>query len=163
MELCSKKDQQGRGDGLIKSNNRSGLAYIFHGAKDGGPVKTSFTFIPSEEYTITGAVSEPNPVTNYETAFGMDVSYFENSVVFRQKIRLKTTSTIVKGSLRYMVCNDQKCLLPEIVSFAIPIKCKHSTNPFLRRKTLNTFDTSPIINYGTVSKQKQIRQDNADK
>jgi thiol:disulfide interchange protein DsbD len=89
--------------------------------KDGGPVKTSFSFVPSGDYTIVGTVSEPKPVSKYETAFGMDVSYFENSVVFRQKIRLNAATTVVKGSLKYMVCNDQKCLPPETVSFAIPI------------------------------------------
>lgn len=90
--------------------------------KDGGPVKTSFNFIPSGDYTIVGTVSEPKPVTKYETAFGMDVSYFENGVIFEQRVRLKTAATTVKGSLKYMVCNDQKCLPPETLSFGIPLK-----------------------------------------
>src|SRR3569623_939749 len=31
--------------------------------KDGGPVKTSFTFTPSKEYALIGKTAEPNPVS----------------------------------------------------------------------------------------------------
>jgi len=89
---------------------------------DGGPVKTSFDFISSKDYRILGTVGEPKPITKFETTFNMNVSYFENSVVFRQKVDLKTAHPVIKGKLKYMVCNDQKCLPPEEVGFSIPIK-----------------------------------------
>lgn len=91
--------------------------------KDGGPVKTSFTFVPSQEFDLLGIVNEPKPVTKFEKVFGMDVSYFENSVTFQQKIKWKaTTAIMVKGALKFMVCNDQKCLPPETIGFEIPVK-----------------------------------------
>src|ERR1700692_1587128 len=55
--------------------------------KDGGPIKTSFTFTPSKEYTLVGKTAEPTPVTKFEDAFKMNVSYFEKTVTFQQKIR----------------------------------------------------------------------------
>src|ERR1700749_969759 len=58
--------------------------------KDGGPIKTSFTFAPSKDYSLAGKPSEPTPVTKFEKTFGIDVSYFEKSVTFQQKIKLKT-------------------------------------------------------------------------
>jgi hypothetical protein len=88
---------------------------------DGGPVKTSFTFEPSKQYQLVGKVSEPKPVTKYETVFKMNVSYFENSVIFQQKIKLIAGSPVVKGKLEYMTCNDKKCLPPEEVEFNIPV------------------------------------------
>ena len=51
----------------------------------------------------------------------MDVHYFEKSVVFQQKIRVNKKGFVLKGKLNFMVCNDQKCLPPEDVTFAIPI------------------------------------------
>jgi thiol:disulfide interchange protein DsbD len=52
----------------------------------------------------------------------MDVTYFEKSVVFQQKIKLKSANaTAVKGQLEYMTCNDQKCLPPEDIDFSIPL------------------------------------------
>lgn len=88
----------------------------------GGPVKTSFNFNPSSSYGLTGTTVEPKPLTRYEDSFNMDVSFFENVVIFQQKIALKKQSAAVTGTLTYMTCNDEKCLPPETVNFEIPIK-----------------------------------------
>jgi DsbC/DsbD-like thiol-disulfide interchange protein len=90
--------------------------------KDGGPIKTSFTFNSSSEYSLVGKPTEPTPVTKYEKAFSMNVTYFEKSVTFQQKIKLKSAkASVVKGKLEYMTCNDMKCLPPEDVDFSIPL------------------------------------------
>ncbi|MDB5091613.1 MAG: sugar transporter [Mucilaginibacter sp.] len=90
--------------------------------KDGGPIKTSFTFTPSKEYSLVGKPIQPTPIKKYESTFKMDVTYFEKSVVFQQKIKLKSANaTVVKGQLEYMTCNDQKCLPPEDIDFSIPL------------------------------------------
>ena len=88
---------------------------------DGGPIKTSFTFSHSKDYTLIGKLTEPKSVTKYEPNFKMNVHYFEKSVVFQQKIRVNKKGFVLKGKLNFMVCNDQKCLPPEDVTFAIPI------------------------------------------
>jgi len=92
--------------------------------KDGGPVKTDFVFAKSPEYLLSGKIIEPRPVVKYEKTFEMNVSFFEREATFQQKIKLKNGSkgTNVKGSLSYMVCNDQKCLPPEDLEFNIPVK-----------------------------------------
>ena len=90
--------------------------------KDGGPIKTSFTFTPSKEYSLIGKPIEPKPITKYEKAFTMNVTYFEKSVTFQQKIKLKSpTASVVKGKLEYMTCNDMKCLPPDDLDFSIPL------------------------------------------
>ncbi len=90
--------------------------------KDGGPIKTSFTFTPSKEYSLIGNTSEPAAITKYEKAFSMDVSYFEKSVTFQQKVKLKSpNASVVKGKLEYMTCNDKKCLPPDDIDFSIPL------------------------------------------
>jgi len=90
--------------------------------KEGGPVKTTFTFPVAKEYTLIGKTIEPTPITRNEKVFGMDVSFFEHEVVFQQKVKLKTGQATVKGSLEYMTCNDKQCLPPEIIEFSIPVK-----------------------------------------
>jgi hypothetical protein len=90
---------------------------------DGGPVKTSFSFSASKTYTLIGATQEPKPITQFEKVFGIEIAYFENSVIFQQKVKFKVSGPVtVKGSLTYMTCNDEKCLPPEQVSFAIIVK-----------------------------------------
>ena len=107
---------------LLKATIQDGWHIYSLNVKDGGPIKTSFTFSPSKEYALLGDAIEPVPVTKYEKAFSMNVSYFEKSVVFQQKVRLKTgNETVVKGKLEYMTCNDMKCLPPDDIDFSIPI------------------------------------------
>ena len=90
--------------------------------KDGGPVKTTFTFSPSKEYNVVGKTIEPKAIVKYEPTFKMNVSYFENQVVFQQKVKLTKATTNVKGKVEFMVCNDRECLPPEEIEFSVPIK-----------------------------------------
>jgi DsbC/DsbD-like thiol-disulfide interchange protein len=90
--------------------------------KDGGPIKTSFTFAPSKDYTLIGKPSEPTPITKFEKAFNMNVSYFEETVTFQQKVKLKSpNATVVSGKLEYMTCNDRKCLPPDDLDFSVTV------------------------------------------
>ena len=90
--------------------------------KKGGPIPTSFKFASSKDYVLAGKTSEPKPISHYDKNFATNLTYFENEVVFQQKIKLKSANaTTVKGQLEYMVCNNQKCLPPEDVNFSIPV------------------------------------------
>ncbi|WP_431211047.1 protein-disulfide reductase DsbD domain-containing protein [Puia sp. P3] len=89
--------------------------------KEGGPIPTSFTFDKSADYSLDGKTVEPRPTTRMEKVFGMNVSYFERSVIFQQKVKLKKGSATVTGKLGYMTCNDKECLPPDDVRFSIPI------------------------------------------
>lgn len=107
---------------LIKATIDNGWHIYSSQQKDGGPIKTSFTFTPSKDYALNGLLAEPKPLTKYETTFKMNVSYFEKSVIFQQKIKLKKDQTAIKGTLEYMSCNDHECLPPEDIDFSIPVK-----------------------------------------
>lgn len=90
--------------------------------KDGGPVKTTITFSPSADYSLIGGTTEPKPITRMEKVFNMEVGFFEQSVIFQQKVKLKKGSKVtVNGKLEYMTCNDQKCLPPEDLDFSVPV------------------------------------------
>lgn len=90
--------------------------------KDGGPVKTSFTFTPSKHFTLNGPTLEPKPIVRMEPAFNMEIGFYEHSVIFQQKIKLNAGATTVDGKLEYMTCNDKQCLPPEDITFNIPVK-----------------------------------------
>ena len=88
---------------FLKATIEKGWHIYGLNVKDGGPIKTSFTFAPSKDYSIIGKPSEPAPLTKYEKVFSMNVSYFEKSVVFQQKIKLRSPkASVVKGKLEYM-------------------------------------------------------------
>jgi hypothetical protein len=107
---------------FLKASIGAGWHIYSQNVKDGGPIKTSFTFAKSKDYTLVGKTIEPKPITKFEKAFNMNVSFFENEVIFTQKIKLKSANvTAIKGQLEYMTCNDQKCLPPDDVNFIIPV------------------------------------------
>ena len=107
---------------LIKATIDNGWHIYSQNVKDGGPVKTTFTFTPSKEYALVGKTAEPAPISKYEKVFSMNVGYFEKSVVFQQKIKIQSPkATKVDGKLEFMTCNDSKCLPPDEVEFSIPL------------------------------------------
>jgi hypothetical protein len=107
---------------FIKATIDEGWHVYSQFVKDGGPVKTTIDFTPSKAFTLVGKTIEPQPITRMEKVFGMEVGFFEKSVIFQQKIRLKAKQTTVSGKLEYMTCNDQKCLPPDDIEFSIPVK-----------------------------------------
>lgn len=107
---------------FIKATIDQGWHLYSQFVKDGGPVKTTFTFPSSGTYSLVGSTTEPKAVTKFESTFKMDVSYFEKSVVFQQKVKLKGKTATVKGNVEFMVCDDKQCLPPEQVDFSIPVK-----------------------------------------
>jgi len=91
--------------------------------EEGGPEPTSFKFTPSPDYELVGKVTEsPEPVKAFEKAFNMNIAYFPKRAVFSQKIRLKAPQATVKGTLTFMVCNDEKCLPPDDLDFSLDVK-----------------------------------------
>jgi DsbC/DsbD-like thiol-disulfide interchange protein len=107
---------------FLKATIQDGWHIYSQNVKEGGPIKTSFTFSPSKDYSLDGTTSEPTGLTKYESVFNMNVSYFEKSVVFQQKVKLKSANvSVIKGKLEYMTCNDKKCLPPEDLDFAVDL------------------------------------------
>jgi DsbC/DsbD-like thiol-disulfide interchange protein len=105
---------------FLRATIQDGWHIYSQDVKDGGPIKTSFTFDPSKDYLPVGKTTEPTPISKYETVFSMNVGYFEKTVTFQQKIKLKSPDvSVIKGKLEYMTCNDKKCLPPEDLDFAV--------------------------------------------
>lgn len=91
---------------------------------EGGPLPTKVSFQANPLVRITGEVQEAgNKKTKHEELFGVDVLYFKHSVDFVQTVTLKNTKvkTRVRGQVEFMACNDQQCLPPQRVPFAIPL------------------------------------------
>ena len=90
--------------------------------RNGGPVQTKFGFEESDAYSVQGTVSEPPAIRREDGPFQMTVGMFEQTAVFRQRIRLWSDKTDVKGFVRYMACNATSCIPPQTVEFEIAVK-----------------------------------------
>jgi len=106
----------------IKATIDNGWHVYSQNVKEGGPIKTTFTFAKSPAYSLVGATTEPKPITKFEKTFDMDVSYFEKTVLFSQKVKLTGKTAVVKGTVEFMTCDDHQCLPPEEISFSVSVK-----------------------------------------
>ncbi|MBQ0734111.1 protein-disulfide reductase DsbD family protein [Aquimarina celericrescens] len=94
------------------------------------PTPTEFTFNNTDEtYSLVGETLEPKGIEKYDNIFEMDVKYFEDEVTFSQKIKLidKDLKT-VKAEVFFSVCDDEKCLAPEIVEFDLNLTGEATEN-----------------------------------
>lgn len=106
----------------LKATIEDGWHLYSQFVKEGGPVKTTITFTKSPAFTLVGKTIEPKPITKFEKTFNMNVSYFERSVIFQQKVKLKGKTAVVKGNLEFMICDDTQCLPPSEVAFSVTVK-----------------------------------------
>ncbi len=117
-----KKISKTEGIVLIKATIEDNWHLYSQNVKAGGPSKTSFSFAKSKDYVLVGKTAEPKPITKYEKVFRMDIGYFQDEVVFQQKVKLNKATTVVKGTVNFQLCDDKQCLPPSDVTFSIPVK-----------------------------------------
>lgn len=107
---------------FLKAEMESGWHIYSTKMQGDGPITTVFTFIATPDYALLEDVIEPKPIKYFEKSFERNALYFEKSVIFQQKILLKKDAMVIKGKLRYMACDNKRCLPPQEVSFEIPVK-----------------------------------------
>jgi len=106
---------------FIKATLEKGWHLYSQYVERGGPQPTKFAFEKSSSYSLSGYTKEPKAIVHLEPTFMMEVGFFEGSVIFQQKVKLKDKKATVKGKIKFMVCNDKMCLPPNEVEFAINV------------------------------------------
>ena len=91
-----------------------------------GPEPTAFTFAANPLVKLEGKVKEAGKLEkSYDPNFKSTLKYYSNKVDFIQKVKLKSSvATEVKGTVTFMVCDDQKCLPPKEIPFSIKVEGK---------------------------------------
>lgn len=111
-----------------------------------GPIATEFTFKESDDYELIGKVIEPKAKTEYDPNFDMDLNYFENEVVFIQKVKPAIPGNIkVKGDVYFMVCDAEKCLPPEYVDLEFEIQATGTTSEPMPSETSASDESNSAI------------------
>ena len=86
------------------------------------PMRLKFNYTPSKDFALIGKTTQPKPILKYDKVVQMQLAYFENEVVFTQKIKLNKPSTTVRAKVEFMVCNETSCLPADEVLMNIPVK-----------------------------------------
>ena len=75
-----------------------------------GPLPTIFEFHTNSSYSIIGELKQEKPKIKFDKGFGVKIAYYENKTRFTQKIIAKLDSSEVSGEIKFMTCNEEKCL-----------------------------------------------------
>ena len=120
-------------DLVIKASIDEGWHLYSQNVPDGGPIPTTFIFKKKDnEYQLVEKTSEGAGHESYDSVFEMDIKYFENEAIFKQRIKLLTKNKIsINGTLEFMVCDDENCLPPTEVElqFEVPGTDQSETKP----------------------------------
>lgn len=88
-----------------------------------GPIATTFIFEGNSNYLKKGNTKEEEGHTVNDPVFEMQIKYFDEKAVFKQRIKIKNTSNFeVKGAVEFMVCNDTQCLPPKEVDLVFQVQ-----------------------------------------
>lgn len=116
---------------------------------EGGPISTTITIDKNENVLSAGKVSTSiEPTTVFDEAFNMELRYFSNEVTFLQTVVVdKNIDFTVRGLIDFMICDDSKCLPPDVSNFEIPIKAsvvkaKGAVEMVIENKPATTLDNT---------------------
>jgi thiol:disulfide interchange protein DsbD len=96
-----------------------------------GPIPTTFTFDAAKKnFSLEGKSIEEEGHTVDDPVFEMRIKFFENSAIFKQRVKTTADINTINGVVEFMVCNDTKCLAPTEIDlkFDLPRKPKKTFN-----------------------------------
>ncbi len=80
---------------------------------DGGPTPASFNIDSAKGARLKGALKGgPGIKSSMDPIFEMEVSYYEGTAVFTQRVELTEKNYDLQGYLKFGACNDENCLPP---------------------------------------------------
>ena len=121
--VASKKLNSKEAVVFIKATIQSGWHIYAQNVPDGGPFSTTFAFKNSKDFSLNGKpVENVKAKSKYEDVFKMNVPYFNNEVIFQQKVKLNGKQATVSGTVEYMACDKNQCLPPDEYNFTVTIK-----------------------------------------
>jgi thiol:disulfide interchange protein len=120
--------------------------YSLNKLGDDGPMPSAITIEKSKLYEPKGKPTEGKAIKTHDKVFDVDVMFFENSVTFKQRIKLNTDKEVtVKGTYEYQACTEEKCIFPPATPFEIKLKgsasCIVSANEIVQSTLIAAIDT----------------------
>lgn len=104
----------------ITANIEKGWHTYSQRPTDAGPISTTFSFVPSAQYALSGPAEESNVHEEFDKAFEARLFMFSEKAEFIQKIKLKSKSGFpITFSVEYVACNESMCLPPKTVRLLV--------------------------------------------
>ena len=125
-------------------------------------IPTEFKITSKQGIQLIGKVQEIGKKHDeFSEAFGAQIVYYSNKVVFKQKFKPKDASkpATITAEIMYQTCNDRVCLAPNTLEFEKQIKGSKTAVAQEEKveKTKDTiYEVAPMGKVGTVLKPTNI-------
>ncbi|WP_405609108.1 protein-disulfide reductase DsbD family protein [Polaribacter sp. Asnod1-A03] len=138
---------------IAEAEIESGWHLYSQDVPENGPIPTTFTYKEEKFYSLTETTTEEEGHTVDDKVFGLKIKYFENSTVFKQKIKVIGTGNKVIGIVEFMACNDSQCTPPTEfeLEFELPVDViEKTTTKKIKKETIIKEEKTPN-NQGLIS------------
>ncbi len=121
-----------------------------------GPNSTVIDFTLPEGVTLDGALTpSKKPIEKYDDMFSLNLSWWEGSVSFTQKVKISDEKThAVSISVSFQGCNDQTCVAPKTELLEASV----GTGPAVVEKV----EEDTVVAALPVSSTPEVEKDNVD-
>ncbi|MBU2950256.1 thioredoxin family protein [Tamlana agarivorans] len=126
---------------------------------ENGPIPTTFTYDDGAgAIKIKGNTIENEGHTVDDPVFEMEITYFENTATFEQKVEVSGNETSIEAMVEFMVCDDARCLPPTEVDlvFTLSEKAASISEPITEEEAHT--NTSTLKNHTNSSTNKSKEQ-----
>ena len=109
-------------DLVIQAMIETGWHLYSQDVPEDGPIPTTFIFESTADFELVGSTSEEEGHTVDDPVFQMEIKYFENKAIFKQRIKVLSENKFkITGEVEFMVCDDAQCLPPTFVDLNFSI------------------------------------------
>lgn len=135
---------------------------------EGGPIATSVEMSTLNGVKLDGKLSwDSKPIESHDKSFDMTLKWWEKQVTLTQKFVTTADKYEIKGTIRYMSCNDTQCSSPESESFSfkgtangaeeaadtVAVAAPATTDSVVNKAANNTDTWAPVtVDNGITSK-----------
>ena len=105
---------------------------------ENGPIPTTFYFDETKNsFAKIGKTVEEEGHTVDDKVFEMKIKFFENTAVFKQKIKLKSEQKTILATVEFMVCDDTQCMAPTEVDLEFNLDNAKKASEIIFKSTEN--------------------------
>ena len=87
-----------------------------------GTNATEFIFVNDSRYELIDGVIEGEPIEVFDPIYEMKLKYFENEVIFKQKVKILSSNPFaIKGKIYFITCDESQCFFPDPLTFSFNV------------------------------------------
>ena len=113
-------EQSANGEAILTSTAKLDSGWHLYSQHISDKVATKFSYDSLINYKLVGDTEEGKPNKEYNPYLEMEILYFENEAIFKQKIKILSKEDFaINGTIDYVVCLTQCVLSDEEFSFMV--------------------------------------------